>query len=72
MISNLKSSERQYALLIAVAVALAGLAMAALGRSDTLGVHGVIVMLFAGVVIYLLMSSFYGAEPTEDRAVSYY
>ena len=72
MIANLTSSERQYALVIAVAVALAGIAMAALGRSDTLGVHGVIVMLFAGVVLYLIMSSFYGAEPTEDREASYY
>ena len=72
MIANLTSAERQIALVIAAAVALAGGVMAVLGRSDVLGVHGVIVMLFAGIVLCLIMSSFYGPEPTEDRDASYY
>lgn len=72
MIANLTSSERQNAFVIAAIVFGAGLTMAALGRSDVLGVHGVIVMLFAGVVLYLIMSSAYGPEPTEDREASYY
>ena len=49
MIAKLTSSERQNALILAAIVALAGMAMAALGRSDVLGVHGLIVMLFAGI-----------------------
>ena len=46
--------------------------MAVLGRSDVLGVHGVIVMLFAGGLLCVVMSSFYEPEPTEDREASYY
>ena len=46
--------------------------MAALGRSDTLGIQGVIVMLFAGGLLYVVLSAFYEPEPTEDRQVSYY
>src|SRR6187551_1818722 len=72
MIANLTPAERQIALIIAGAVTLAGAAMAVLGRSDVLGVHGVIVMLFAGVILCLIMSSFYTPEPTEDRGASYY
>ena len=48
MLANLTSSERQNALILASLVTLAGVAMAVLGRSDVLGVHGVIVMLFGG------------------------
>ena len=47
MIAKLTSSERQIAFVLAAAVAFAGGAMAILGGSDPLGVHGVIVMLFA-------------------------
>ena len=72
MIANLTSSERQGALILAAVVALAGMAMAALGRADVLGVHGLIIMLFAGAVLFLIMSSFYDPEPTEDREASYY
>ena len=48
MIRQLTSSERQSAAAIAIAVVIVGGAMAVLGRSDPLGVHGVIVMLFRG------------------------
>src|SRR5690349_83185 len=72
MIAKLTSAERQNALLITAAVGLVGAVMAVLGRADVLGVHGVIVMLFAGVVLYFVMSSFYEPEPVEDREASYY
>ena len=52
MIRQLTSSERQSAAVIAIAVVIAGAAMAVLGGSDALGVHGVIVMLFAGGLLY--------------------
>ena len=42
MLGNLTSSERQNALVLAAAVTFAGAAMAIMGRSDILGVHGVI------------------------------
>ena len=72
MIGQLTSLERQNAAVIAIIVAVAGAIMAALGRSDALGIHGVIVMLFAGGVLYAVMSAFYEPEPTEDREASYY
>ena len=72
MLANLTSLERQYALMLAGAVALAGLAMAIVGRSDVLGVHGVIVMVFGGGLAWLVMTSFYGPEPTDDRTAAYY
>ena len=46
--------------------------MAILGRSDPLGVHGVIVMLFAGGLLASFCPRFYDPEPTEDREASYY
>lgn len=52
MIRHLNSSEGQYAAVILVMVAAAGVAMAAVGRSDPLGVHGVLVVLFAGALLY--------------------
>ena len=72
MIRQLTSSERQSAVALVLALAVAGLAMAALGRSDALGVHGVIVMLFAAGLLYAVMSSFYEPEPSEVREASYY
>ena len=41
MVQKLTSGERQTALVILVCVVVAGLAMAAAGGSDPLGVHGV-------------------------------
>ena len=46
LITQLTSSERRYAAMILLVVAMAGIAMAALGKSDPLGIHGVIVLLY--------------------------
>ena len=40
MIANLTSSERQGALILAAVVALAGMAMSALGPAEVIGVNG--------------------------------
>src|SRR5690606_11968498 len=72
MIKNLTSSERQTAAIMLVLVALAGFAMAIGGRGDPLGIHGFIVILFAGALLYPVLAAFYAPEPTEDRAASYY
>lgn len=71
MIRQLTSSERQYAAAILLAVAMCGVAMAAAGRSDPLGVHGLIVILFSGALLYPVLSTLYEPEPTEDREASY-
>lgn len=44
MIKNLTSGEREASVIILVLVAIAGLAMAALGRADPLGTQGWIVV----------------------------
>ena len=44
-----------------LSMAMAGIAMAALGKSDPLGIHGVIVLLYSGVLLYIVLSSFYRA-----------
>ncbi|WP_205015148.1 hypothetical protein [Rhodoligotrophos appendicifer] len=46
--------------------------MAALGRNGALGGHGLRVILFAGGLLYPVLSRFYEPEPTEDRKASYY
>src|SRR5690606_24102885 len=47
-------------------------AMAAMGRSDPLGVHGLIVLLFSLGLGYYVLSSFYDPEPVSDRSSHYY
>ena len=72
MIAQLTSSERQYAAMILLVVAMAGIAMAALGKSDPLGIHGVIVLLYSGILLYFVVRAFYRPEPQIDREASYY
>jgi len=72
MMQRLTGTERQIALIIAVLTLLGGLVMAAVGRADPLGVHGWIVVAFAGAVFLVTLGSIYEPEPREDRTVSYY
>jgi cytochrome c oxidase cbb3-type subunit I len=72
LITQLTSSERKYAAVILLVVAMAGMAMAALGKSDPLGIHGVIVLIYSGVLLYIVLSSFYEPEPQMARQASYY
>ena len=72
MIRQLTSPERVNAAVIAFLVVVAGVTMAVLGKADPMGVQGVIVILFAGAILFLVLSSIYEPEPTEDRASAYY
>ena len=72
MIAQLRTGERQFALILSGMVALVGLAMAAVGQGDPMGAHGWIVLLFAGVVFCLLLRSLEDPEPSEDRTAVYY
>ena len=69
MIRQLTSPERVNAAVIAFLVVVAGIAMAVLGKADPMGVQGVIVILFAGAILFLVVSSMYEPEPTDDRAM---
>ncbi|MCF7702285.1 cytochrome-c oxidase, cbb3-type subunit I [Loktanella sp. M215] len=70
--SNLTSTERARAMLITGAGVLIGLTMAAVGRNDPMGAHGWIILLFCGVLFFLVGQKLYDAEPVEDRSTSYY
>jgi cytochrome c oxidase cbb3-type subunit 1 len=72
MIAQLTRNERQTALLILLAVALGGLAMAVGGRDNLLGIHGAIAMALAIVMMFVVIGSYYAPEPTEDRSAAYY
>ena len=72
MASQLTLSERQYALVILVLLALCGLAMAAGGRGDPLSVHGIIVMLFSIGLAFVVMAGYYTPEPDPERLSHYY
>jgi cytochrome c oxidase cbb3-type subunit 1 len=72
MISQLTLSERQYALVILVVAAICGLAMAAGGRGDPLGVHGIIVLLFSVGLAFVVMAGYYTPEPDPERLSNYF
>ena len=72
MITQLTFSERPYAFLIPLVMAMAGIAMAVVGKSDPLGIHGVIVLIYSGVLLWLVLPSTYAPEPQMDLQASYY
>ncbi|HTO29866.1 MAG TPA: cytochrome-c oxidase, cbb3-type subunit I [Pararhizobium sp.] len=72
MVAQLTSGERQLALVVLIALALAGLAMGVAGRADPLGVHGLIVLALSVGFIFLVLSSFYAPEPSAERLTQYY
>ena len=63
MIRQLTLSERPYAVLIPLLMAMAGIAMSVFGKSDPLGIHGVIVVIFSGVLLWFVLPSTYAPEP---------
>jgi len=72
MVAGLTLSERRLALVILTLLGLTGLAMAAGGRGDLMGVHGFIVLLFSLGVAWAVMAGFYAPEPGEERLSRYY
>jgi len=72
MVSQLTLTERQYALIILVLAALCGLAMAAGGRGDPLGVHGIIVMIFSIGLAFVVIAGYYAPEPDPERLSHYF
>jgi cytochrome c oxidase cbb3-type subunit 1 len=70
--TRLTTTERQGAMVLSGMIALAGFAMAAIGRTDPMGVHGWIALFFAGTLFFVPANALYEPEPTEDRSKSYY
>ena len=72
MIATFTVAERQWSLALLVLTALAGLAMAALGAGDAMGVHGFIVLIVSLGLIFAVGGGLFAPEPVEDRARAYY
>ena len=72
MVSGLTLAERQLSLVILIAVSLLGLAMAAAGRGDLLGIHGFIVLAYGLGLTFLVISRYYEPEPPAERLSHYY
>ncbi|MGE0749752.1 MAG: cytochrome-c oxidase, cbb3-type subunit I [Variibacter sp.] len=72
LVEQLTRNERQTALVISTVLATVGLAMAAGGRGDPLGVHGVLVMLAGIGGTLAVISRYYSPEPSAARLNHYY
>ena len=72
MNSQLTRSERQLAIGILLLLTCVGLAFAAAGKDDPLGVHGFLIMAAAIVGIFAVISGYFAPEPGEERFDSYY
>ena len=62
MITQLTSDERRYAAGILFVIATAGALMAASGPADHFGVHGVIILILAGGLLFFVLTSIYEPE----------
>ncbi|WP_172977910.1 cytochrome-c oxidase, cbb3-type subunit I [Pseudorhizobium flavum] len=69
---QLTAGERQLSVVILIALVIIGIAMAAAGRFDPLGIHGVVVLLCSGVLLARLLSSLFEPEPHPERLSKYY
>jgi len=69
---QLTSSERSLGAAILIIMAIVGIAMAAAGRADTLGVHGAMVLFYSLGLLVLLMSGSFAPEPDPARFKRYY
>ncbi|MFA7588337.1 MAG: cbb3-type cytochrome c oxidase subunit I, partial [Novosphingobium sp.] len=74
MVSGLTTNERTGALAIVLALLGAGVVMAATAatRSDPMGFHGYIVMLYALGVLVVLLRGYFNAAPPPSRLEHYY
>jgi len=72
MIGQLTAGERQLSVVILVALVIIGIAMAAAGRFDPLGIHGVVVLLCSGALLAVVLSSLFEPEPHPERLSKYY
>ncbi|MVA98705.1 cytochrome-c oxidase, cbb3-type subunit I [Nitratireductor sp. CAU 1489] len=72
MVSTLTTTERQVALLLSALVALTGLALAAAGRHDPLGVHGFLILVYGLGCATVVARGYYSPEPDSERLSRYY
>lgn len=69
---QLTTGEREFASAILLVLMILGIAMAAAGRFDPMGVHGGMVFLYSGALFWWILTSFFGKEPDAARFSTYY
>ena len=72
MLAQLTSGERQLSIVVLILMAMVGLAMAAAGRGDPIGVHGFIVVVASLAMLFVMLSALYAPEPSAERLDHYY
>ena len=72
MVATLTTNERQLAMLVSAFFAFIGIAMAAAGRDDVMGMQGVIVLLSGLGGLIVLARGYYDPEPGQERLSRYY
>ena len=72
MVAQLTSAERQLAIAILIVLAFCGLAMAGAGQGDPLGFHGLIVMIAAIGLVFVVLAGYFTPEPATERLTRYY
>ncbi|RWX27167.1 cytochrome-c oxidase, cbb3-type subunit I, partial [Rhizobium leguminosarum] len=69
---QLTTGERGFAAAILIALMVVGVAMAAAGRFDPIGIHGAIVLVYCGALFCYILTSAFDEEPDASRFSSYY
>jgi cytochrome c oxidase cbb3-type subunit 1 len=72
MLAQLTSGERQLSIVVLTLMTMVGLAMAAAGRGDPIGVHGFIVVVASLAMLFVMLSALYAPEPSAERLDHYY
>ena len=72
MLAQLTSGERQLSVVVLTLMTMVGLAMAAAGRGDPIGVHGFIVVVASLAMLFVMLSALYAPEPSAERLDHYY
>ena len=71
MISELTTGQRQAALLFLAVFAIGGLFLAAFGRADPIAGHGWLVLVFALLSLFGVLTRYYDPEPAADSAADW-
>lgn len=69
---QLTKSERYYALLILLGLALCGIALRVAGNGDPIAVHGALISVAAIAGLAKILSIYFDPEPSEERLTRYY
>src|SRR5690606_28660236 len=69
---QLTTRERDLGAIILIILAVIGIAMAAAGRSDVLGIHGAMVLLYSLALLFVLFSGAFRTPPSPARLARYY